>query len=160
MGDRRRFKAFATSIRKNFPPKRFPRVADVAGGRAELQMELRRMGYDAVTYEPRRKRNRNGANVHRRLFSRGERERFDLLVGLHPDEATDVILVEAARRRVPFGICPCCVKPVAIKYNGSHEFQDWVKHLKRQAMMVRFDVTEALLPIEGKNLVLYGRPRR
>lgn len=85
---------------------------------------------------------------------------YALVVGMHPDEGTDEIIAYAAKHRVPFCVCPCCVKPHAAAYWGPKTFAPWVDHLARLAQDRGMEVTEAALPMVGRNLVLIGRPRR
>ena len=39
-----------------------------------------------------------------------------LLVGLHPDEATDAIVDVAAALAIPFALVPCCVFPTLFSH--------------------------------------------
>jgi hypothetical protein len=91
-------------------------------------------------------------------FTAKVEEEFDLLVGLHSDEATDHIIVEAARRRIPFVIVPCCVKPSAIPYRLSHSRVEWLTHLTREAQYRGYEVTMNCLRMNGRNEVLVGKP--
>ena len=162
MGDSRRFDLMAGLIQKQFPSFKDSLIADVAGGKGHLQQSLRERGYtDIVTFDKRKVRCRG--RHHRQayqLFSRRTPGKFGLIIGMHPDEATDVIIVEAARRRVPFAVCPCCVKPTASTLWGKKSYGVWVKHLIGLAKRAGFDVTEHLLKMNGKNAVLVGRPRK
>jgi len=159
MGDSRRFDLFAKVIRNNFPVDRYSIVADVAGGKGYLQTALRSYGYEVITFDQRRKKqNKPGKFKYQyRWFNSTVNKEFDLLVGMHPDEATDVIIIEAARRNVPFVICPCCVKPCAEIYWGKHSYLDWIVHLKKLARRHGFSITESILKMNGKNIVLIGR---
>jgi hypothetical protein len=76
---------------------------------------------------------------------------------MHPDEATDVIIVEAAKRNIPFAIVPCCIKPSAVVYRGQYKYDEWVKHLKNVAQKLGYDAYEKQLKMSGRNLVIYGR---
>ena len=162
MGDSRRFDLFSKVIERNFPPKQYPYVADVAGGKGYLQTALRESGYNVTTFDKRKgKRNRPGRFQYQyRYFDEKIKDEFDLLVGMHPDEATDVIIVEAAKRNVPFVVCPCCVKPSAVLYWGKHSYGYWMKHLRKLAVERKFQITETVLPMDGKNQVLIGRPKK
>lgn len=159
MGDSRRFDEFAKFIMRRFDP--CIRIADVAGGKGALQTALRQRGYLSVTtYDKRRgRRHRPGRfEFHYRHFDAAVKESFDLLVGMHPDEATDHIIVEAGKRRVPFAICPCCVKPSAVPYWEKHSYDLWVAHLKRLALKNNFRISDHYLSISGRNYVLFGEP--
>ena len=86
-------------------------------------------------------------------------DRYSLVLGMHPDEATDHIIMYAARNKVPFVVCPCCVKPDAAMYNGTRTFTPWIQHLLRLAQPTH-TVEQFTLRMTGKNLVLVGRPKK
>lgn len=160
MGDSRRFDLFAKVVANNFPPEKFSRVADVAGGAGYLGIALKERGYGKVILFDKRKKHvrAKGIDFRYQYFGPSVKDPFDILVGMHPDEATDVIIVEAARRKIPFAVCPCCVKPTAKPYFGQHTYKLWVEHLKRLAIQLEFKLMETTLPMNGKNIVLVGRP--
>jgi hypothetical protein len=164
MGDARRFNLFGKFIAQTFPVSQYKKVADIAGGKGYLQSNLREYGYDVTTYDQRHgRRNRPGKFQYRyQLFGSNIKESYDLLVGMHPDEATDVIIDEAAKRRVPFAICPCCVKPTILQssFRDSHNYTNWISHLKELAIKNGYKVEEKKLRMTGKSLVLYGWPFR
>lgn len=143
-----------------FPPTHYPRVADIAGGKGYLRLALSERGYDCTTFDHRRTYVRGHGKQVYRWFSPAIKDHFDLLVGLHPDEATDVIILEAARRKMPFMICPCCIKPYAAPFNGSYRSANWIKHLETLAVNNGFVVDYRTLRMNGKSLVLIGRPKR
>jgi hypothetical protein len=81
-------------------------VADVAGGQGQLTRELRkRHGYEAEVVDPRDHRLR-GVPGSAESFTATRASYYDLVIGLHPDEATRAI-AEAAIVR-PIVIVPCC----------------------------------------------------
>lgn len=159
MGDSRRFDLFAAVIQRNFPAFRYKAVADIAGGKGFLQLALRQRGYNVTTFDKRSgyKKKSRKFRYQYRYFDSKIKQPFDLLVGMHPDEATDVIIEEAAKRKIPFVICPCCVKPTTTVFFGQHSFSRWVKHLEAYAVKLGFSVTKTKLRMNGKNLVLIGR---
>lgn len=161
MGDPRRFDLFANLIQSNFPPTLYPNVADIAGGKGVLAYELRCRGYKSITFDKRRRAsNVIRAYAFRHLyFGPTVKEGFSLLVGMHPDEATDVIIVEAAKRSTPFVICPCCVKPSAVQYFGDYNYQNWLKHLEKLAKSKGYDIEQTRLKMNGKAICLIGRFR-
>jgi hypothetical protein len=157
MGDSRRFDMFAKLVKRNFNPRQYKFIADIAGGQGYLQLALKENGFENVlTFDVRRNRLRK-LNYRTRFFDESIRDEFDLIVGMHPDEATDVIIAEAAKRKIPFVICPCCIKPTATVFWGSHAFGSWFDHLKRFAMKLGFICTEEKLPMNGKSWCLIGR---
>jgi hypothetical protein len=113
---------------------------------------LSSFGYKVTTFDIRNKFVK-GLNYRHTLFNKELKDDFSLLVGLHPDEATDVIITEAARRKIPFVICPCCEKPTDTTFWGGK----WVDHLTKYAEKLGFQVTKTQLPIVGKNVVLIGK---
>lgn len=85
-----------------------------------------------------------------------------VLVGMHPDEATDAIVDVALQFDKPFAIVPCCV--------FSHSFPDrrmpnGVDKVLTYDSLVEYllakspDIQKAFLPFDGKNLILYRLPK-
>lgn len=110
MGDSKRFDLLAQYISHNFPVSKYKRVADVAGGQGTLQQELRKLSYEVVTFDKRHKHVKSHKIQYKfKYFDSSIKEDFDLLVGMHPDEATDVMTVRA----------------VLIEYE-QHMFEMWV----------------------------------
>lgn len=161
MGDRRRFQVFAEFIARQVPDRR-ARIADVAAGKGALSFALRRLGYEnVVPFEPRP---RKGGHVRRLgmrvgLFEAGA-EPFDVVVGMHPDEATDHVLDAALRSRGTLSIVvPCCVRPSAWpwpeSWGASH--WAWLGHLVKESKRRGLRLGETSLPMHGRNTVLFGR---
>lgn len=163
MGDPRRFDLFGRLIVELFPPNQYRRVADIAGGKGYLQTNLRERGYDVTTYDERQgRRDRPGRFQYRyQLFGSHVKEDYDLLVGMHPDEATDVIINEAAKRKIPFAVVPCCVRPIVLQsvFRDKHSYTNWIVQLKALAERNGYEVKEKKLKMMGKSLVLYGWPK-
>ena len=160
MGDRRRFDLFAQLIERRWP-ERGLRIADVAGGQGGLRAALHQRGYRQVVTFDKRKGRAHRPGYRYGWFDADARGEFDLLVGMHPDEATDVIIVTAWRRGLPFAVVPCCALPTLIPYRGAQAgLQPWFRHLAREARKLGFEVEESSLPMSGANLVLVGRPNR
>lgn len=159
MGDPRRFDLFARFIRTHVPVS--ARIGDIAGGKGYLQGALRQYGFSHVhTYDKRKgRKHRPGRFEYTyRFFDQSVTDELDVLVGMHPDEATDAIITEAAARRIPFVLCPCCVKPHAVTYWGSGTFDAWVAHLHQVAESAGYRVTMDYLNMNGRNLVMFGKP--
>ena len=159
MGDSRRFDVFASFVATQFPNKNL-KIADVAGGKGYLALALREQGYRDITIIDPKRRLKKKVN-HRATFlaipfTETLDRRFDLVLGMHPDEATDHIIRYSVKHGSPFVVCPCCIKPSAVAYWGSAKFHLWIAHLKRMA--VGFSIREYLLKMSGKNLVLVGEP--
>ena len=83
-----------------------------------------------------------------------------LLVGMHPDEATDAILDVALAFRKPFAIVPCCVFgqkfPDRRLPDGSPvlSYEDLVQYLKAKHPRIQSE----FLPFDGRNLALFMTP--
>lgn len=158
MGDPRRFDLFSRVISGEFSDRTL-RIADVAGGKGYLQIALRERGFSRVTtFDKRHKRAGRSLDYTYRFFGESVREDFHLIVGMHPDEATDEIIAAAHRRKVPFAICPCCVRPSAYAYWGDTNSSDWRRHLSEKAASLGFEVSRYRLRMDGANHVIIGRP--
>jgi hypothetical protein len=160
MGDIRRFHLFADLIARNLSPDF--RIADVASGKGALQAALYQRGYRRVVSWDKRKRNgRLRQNYRYEYFDyRSAPRKYDAVVAMHPDEATDHCVLYAARYRVPAIICPCCVMPSGAQYGGARaDYVSWMRHCIGLAREHRLCVTEAQLPMDGRNRVLICRPK-
>jgi hypothetical protein len=147
MADKRRFLLFASYLRERFPQAQ--RVYDVAGGMGALNAALVRLGFSALTFDARRKR--LPVEFAERRFTLDAPGPCDLVVGMHPDGATRLIVEYAAKRAVPFSIVPCCSD------DGS-PYKTWMKVLTELARERGFSVEEAVLAMEGRARVLTGAP--
>ena len=75
---------------------------------------------------------------------------FDLVVALHPDEATEPTLRAALSSGTDFAIVPCCVFPLdGVKRSR----QAWVSYLASLAP----DIQTTKLAISGANTVLWRK---
>ncbi len=169
MGDSRRFDVFADFIAHHVPNKSV-RIADVAAGKGYLSLALRERGFrNVISFEPypRGKMVRR-LQLQARLFEGGE---FDVIVGMHPDQATDVILDEAAKRKAMAFVVPCCAfgnrwtfwnmshqVPKGIPVHRSNtSYTRWLEHLIRESSKRGLQLNKTVFPISGRNIVLYGR---
>lgn len=136
----RRAVIFAAWIVASFGLERLKQgtgVLDIAGGKGALAFALSRYGIAATVVDPRpsdkvnlsrlqKKHYRKNPSAVRHshihdVFSRaavGASERMlelvqgcSLIVGLHPDQATDSIVEVAIEFGKPFAVVPCCVFP-------------------------------------------------
>jgi hypothetical protein len=148
MADKRRFDLFAELLVQRFPSAR--RVFDVAGGMGKLNEALTRRGLEVVTFDRRHKH--LPVRFAERDFTLDEPCECDLVVGLHPDGATRVIIEYAARHRVPFAVVPCCS-------DNSMPYKPWMRHLAELGAELGLEVVEDTLPMQGRARVLLGRPR-
>jgi hypothetical protein len=148
MADKRRFALFAQFLVETFDA---PRIFDVAGGQGRLNEALTLRGRQVITFD--RKHKHLPVPYAERIFTLEEPCACDLVVGLHSDGATRIIIDYAARHRVPFAIVPCCAD------NGM-SYKPWVRCLAEHARAAGFGVEEAVLPMEGRARVIFGVPDR
>ena len=166
MGDRRRFAVFARYLREAFPEA--VRVADVGGGRGLLSIELRELGLAPTIIDPRlttnlphrvrkalRKEALRTGRVPRlpRFHARVEEvdlSEFDVIAGLHPDQATEPIVRQSVQAEKPFAVVPCCVMPL----DGlGRSYDEWVAYLAGLAP----GSWRMELPMEGARTVICWR---
>lgn len=161
MGDTRRFHLFADLISTQWPDTHL-RIADVAAGKGKLKGELYRRGYGRVTAWDRRHKlaKRRPGQVYQLFNHKTAPRDYQLIVGMHPDQATDEIILYAARHRVPFIVCPCCILPSSAEYHGPQIFDRWFRHLIDLARGQHFRTEEFKLAMDGRNMVLAGWPTK
>lgn len=146
MADKRRFDLFADLLVETFPTA--TRVYDVAGGMGKLNASLSARGRICTTFDLRHKR--LPVEYAERLFTLEEPCAADLVVGLHADGATRVVIEYAAQHRVSFAVVPCCSD------NGM-PYKPWMRHLTDLAKSLGFSsVREVALPMEGRARVVVG----
>jgi hypothetical protein len=103
-GDPERFEVVARFIADRFPDARY--VADVAGGQGMLTRILRkRFGFEAEVIDPRGWALR-GVPARAELFTPALADYYDLVVGLHPDQALRSVVESAGK--VAVLVVPCC----------------------------------------------------
>ena len=147
MADKRRFDLFADLLVARFPGAR--RVYDVAGGMGKLNEALVARGCEVTTFDTRHKH--LPVRFAERLFTLDEPCEADLVVGMHADGATRVIVEYAAKHRTAFAVVPCCSD------NGM-PYKPWMRHLAELATSLGLEATEETLPMDGRARVLLGRP--
>ena len=146
MADKRRFELFARFLTETFPA---PRIYDVAGGMGRLNQALTALGRDVTTFDVRHKR--LPVKYAERIFTLEEPCAADLIVGMHADGATRIIVEYAARHRIPFAVVPCCSD------NGM-PYNPWMRHLAELARSLGVpQVEEHTLPMEGRARVIVGK---
>jgi hypothetical protein len=103
-GDPARFEVVARFIADRFPDARY--VADVAGGQGMLTRILRkRYGVEAEVIDPRGWALK-GVPARAESYTPPMGDYYDLVVGLHPDEALRSVVESAGR--VAVLVVPCC----------------------------------------------------
>jgi hypothetical protein len=104
-GDPERFEVVASFIADRFG-RSIKYIADVAGGQGMLARVLtKKYGYEASVVDPRGWALR-GVEAEPSEFTPDDASYYDLIVGLHPDEATRAV-AEAALVK-PVLLVPCC----------------------------------------------------
>ena len=87
-----------------------------------------------------------------------------VLVGMHPDEATDAIVDMALAYNKPFAIVPCCVFSKIFQHrklpNNANApvttYEELIEYLKTKHKLIQ----SMFLPFDGRNLVLYYDPQQ
>lgn len=157
MGDDNRGLVFARFIVKNFPEAKC--ILDVASGKGQVARKLanKKCYVIAVEVHPRFEgRSHKLIRYYKDWFtSESNIEPPDLIVGMHPDEATSEIVLYAIKHRIPFAIVPCCVKG---KHSENLRYQGWLNKLKSLARQSGFSVYESQLRMNGKNIAIVGKP--
>jgi hypothetical protein len=129
MADKRRFELFAALLAARFPQAR--RVFDVAGGMGRLNEAL-------------------PVRFCEREFTLDEPPDCELVVGLHCDGATRVIIEYAAKHRLPFAVVPCCS-------DNSMPYNPWMRHLHELAHALGLATDEVTLDMAGRARVILWR---
>jgi len=80
-------------------------IADVAGGQGMLTRQLNKQGYEAEVIDPRGW-TLVGVPSRQEEYKADMADYYDLVVGLHPDEALREIVASASLR--PTLVIPCC----------------------------------------------------
>jgi hypothetical protein len=148
VADKRRIDLFSDFVTRHFPG--CTKVFDIAGGQGKLNAAMTARGLDVLTFDTRWKR--EAVPYAERRFTLAEPCTCDLLVGMHPDGATRIIVEYAAAHRRPFAIVPCCSD------NGL-PYKPWMRHLQELGEESGLVVEESALPMQGRARVLIGRPR-
>jgi hypothetical protein len=103
-GDPARFDVVARFIADRFPQARY--IADVAGGQGMLTRTLRkRFGFEAEVIDPRGWALK-GVPARTEFYTPAMADYYDLVVGLHPDQALRSVVESAAK--VTVLVVPCC----------------------------------------------------
>lgn len=145
MADKRRFDLFAQFLVERFTA---PRIFDIAGGQGRLNEALSSRGRTVTTFDLRHKH--LPVRFAQRAFTLEEPCEAELLVGMHPDGATRLIIEYAARHRLPFAVVPCCS-------DNSMPYNPWMRFLAELARERGFStVEEHALPMEGRARVILG----
>ncbi|CAB9501136.1 expressed unknown protein [Seminavis robusta] len=166
-------------------------VLDVAGGNGELSRSLQQLGIPSVVLDPQPrlsidhdpqpkipvlKHALEGNGTHLLMTTTTEQERrvlksASMIVGMHPDQATEPIIWFSQHLKVPFALLPCCVMPSLFPhrvYQGKHvrSYRLFCLYLQDLRPPIQDDddddtrSTESViqtdyLPFMGRNMILY-----
>ena len=85
-----------------------------------------------------------------------------LVVGMHPDEATDPIVTHSLAAGKPWAVIPCCVFPGLHPHRRTADGQLVKTHEQLCDYYMRLDpgVRRAQLDFEGRNTVIYSLGRQ
>jgi len=154
VGDKARAEVFARFIHGCWG-QRVRKILAVADGKGELARKLANKGYDVRIVEDR-PRFAGPGHKHiqnqRGWFTAESSVAEDLIVAMHPDEATGEIVLAAVNQHKRFAVVPCCVK--GREAAGVRSYDGWLKKL---ASLCRHRCQQTALHMRGKNIVLYSR---
>jgi hypothetical protein len=120
MGSPARHKVFSDFLRKQFGGK-VNSVLVVADGKGHLAVELAKWipTVRVIEAKPRQEVRRKRIRYQRGWFDRNSEVGEDLVVGMHPDEATSEIVRAAVRNKKRWAVVPCCIMgPDALLVTG------------------------------------------
>ena len=152
MGDPNRNQVFATFIKRNFHKAKS--VLVVADGKGGLARSLANKGFEVKVIE---NKPRFEGRVHKKIeyqkgwFTPTSKIDADLVVAMHPDEATGPVVMAATKQNKPFAVVPCCCVGIGSEGMSRNHYNDWIKKLSKIAKGCR----STTLKISGKNVVLY-----
>jgi len=147
-GDPARFEAVADLIEQTYG-KSVKYIADVAGGQGMLARLLNKRGYEAEVIDPRGWTLVGVAN-RPEAYRADMADYYDLIVGLHPDEALHEVIDSAKVR--PVVVVPCCNFWDRERKLGKDELLEAITtHCQAQGMHIQ----RVELPFKGpKNIAL------
>ncbi len=145
MADLARFDLLADFLVQQFAA---PRIWDVAGGMGKLNQALTVRGRQCTTFDVRWK-HLPGLDYREQLLELDEPCACDLIVGLHADGATRIIVEYAAHHQLPFVIVPCCS-------DNSMPYKPWLRHLAELAQSLGMTTRQRDLPMRGRCTMIIG----
>lgn len=158
-------------------------ILDVAGGRGDLAFELAvKSGLSCQVVDPRpNKLKRWQAKLikktkgvvlpvhhtdffNEQFFAKNDLDpaTVRLITGLHPDEATEVIVDTALSLSIPFSVIPCCVFSALFPGRTLASGQPVTSYPDFSAYLVEKhqSISSAALPFLGRNKVLFTLPSK
>lgn len=155
MGDDKRNEVFARFIKKQFP--KATTVLCVADGKGVLARKLANKKFSVVVIENKPRfegRGHKKIEYRKGWFTGNVKVEQDLIVAMHPDEATAEVIEAANKSKKPFAIVPCCVKGDRRFTNGVGGYSGWLNRLKS---ITKGYCLTGQLKMNGRNVVLYRR---
>ena len=152
MGDPNRNKEFTKFILKQFP--NINSVLIIGDGKGELACLLaeQNLKVRVIEIDPRFEGKNNLSVVYKKgLFTEDTEIEEDLVIGMHPDDATSEIILGAKKQNKSWAVVPCCI--VGKYSSGVKSMKEWLQRLKS----LDPPVEEYMLHIGGQNIVLYKR---
>lgn len=157
MGDKERGQAVLNYLAHNF--RGISSIISVADGNLMLAKEIYDK-YQVTVYDPKiRNANctiRSAIKAIGKPFHADCIAKCDLIIGLHPDEATGEIIDYSIRTKTPCLIVPCCM--VGLYSSDCKNKARWVKFLANKLIQKGFTVSIDKLPIRGSNLAIRATP--
>jgi len=103
-GDPSRFEVIADFVLEKYR-KKIRHIADVAGGQGMLSRMLNKKSYESEVIDPRGY-TLKGVSSRTEEYKSDMADYYDLIIGLHPDEAIRAVAESALVR--PVLLVPCC----------------------------------------------------
>ncbi len=154
MGDSRRHSLFAGFIKKQFPKVKI--ILCIADGKGILSRKLANKGFKVFVIENKpRFEGRKHPNItyKKGWFCEKLKIDADLIIGMHPDEATLSIVRWAHKNKKPFAVVPCCIKGDPMDIFGIGKFEQWICKIKS----ITNQCLEYQLKMQGKNTIVFKR---
>lgn len=157
MADNQRNRIFASFLGKQFsdPPDN---ILDVACGDGRLTVNLAEIfPFATVTgIDPKPRGNRRRVKVLRGKFpDRIKAQRYDLIVGMHPDEATWPIVETCCKHKISFAVVPCCLLHVPKSFPGGN-LHNWVLYIANYVNSMGMKSQHTELPMRGANQIVFA----
>lgn len=159
MADNQRNRIFAAFLEKQLVHQP-SNILDVACGDGRLTVALSQVFplANVIGVDPKPRGNKRRIRFLRGKFPERVKIRaYDLIVGMHPDEATWAIVQESCKHRITFAVVPCCLLHVPPSFPGGN-MHHWVQYIARYAETQSMKVVTAHLKMRGANQVIMGVP--
>ena len=128
-------------------------VLVVADGKGELSRKLANKGLMVRVIEAKPRwegKPHKNVTYQKGWFTADTEITEDLIVGMHPDEATGEILLAADRQEKPFAVVPCCAVGRYSQNMARIGYPEWIQKLKSIFHCQAWD-----LHISGRSTVLF-----